>query len=297
MKQGRRSFAQCGNTHFCRTSADDVSRIDGDDSVHGMGGADRKSYPVAGNVDAVPNPIRDIAGVETLEDLGRALRHLRRREARQRGDAELTYRQLAAKTGWSYGAIGQYFSGKVLPSTERFDTLIRLLGATWAEQGALATARDRVEEHRRGTGEVPPPGRPDLAEVVASCTELAVAARADLVENLARLQRLVELVDDGPGAPPADPGYPPDGDGTGGRPPPPPGSLPRKLARSVKRTRSARLIRRSGTLPAGHDEPCEAAAPPGGGAVVDPSGAPTGAGGRDGAAPRGTQSTIASPSR
>jgi tetratricopeptide (TPR) repeat protein len=37
----------------------------------------------------------------------------------------------------------------VLPPTGRFDTLITLLGASSAEQGALATARDRVEENRR----------------------------------------------------------------------------------------------------------------------------------------------------
>jgi hypothetical protein len=45
--------------------------------------------------------------------------------------------------------IGDYFAGKVLPPTDRFDQLIRLLGATPAEQGVLATARDRVEELRR----------------------------------------------------------------------------------------------------------------------------------------------------
>ncbi|MCA1704618.1 MAG: AAA family ATPase, partial [Actinobacteria bacterium] len=66
-------------------------------------------------------------------------------------DTPLTYRELAAKTGWSRGIIGEYFAGHVLPPTDRFDELIRLLGATPAEQGALATARDRVEEHRRDT--------------------------------------------------------------------------------------------------------------------------------------------------
>src|SRR6185437_4164379 len=43
----------------------------------------------------------------------------------------------------------EYLAGRVLPPTDRFDTLVRLLGATPAEQGALATARDRVEEARR----------------------------------------------------------------------------------------------------------------------------------------------------
>ena len=84
-----------------------------------------------------------------MADLGRLLRGLRHRQARRRGESRLTYRELAAKTGWSHGIIGEYFAGNVLPPTDRFDVLIRLLGATAAEQGALATARDRVEEYRR----------------------------------------------------------------------------------------------------------------------------------------------------
>lgn len=87
-----------------------------------------------------------VAQVVTVAELGR----LRRRQARRAGEAALTYRELAGKTGWSRGIIGEYFAGHVLPPTDRFDELIRLLGATAAEQGALATARDRVEEHRRG---------------------------------------------------------------------------------------------------------------------------------------------------
>ncbi|WP_238019727.1 tetratricopeptide repeat protein [Dactylosporangium sp. AC04546] len=47
--------------------------------------------------------------------------------------------------------IGGYLSGQVLPPTDRFDALVRLLGATPAEQGALATARDRVADARRQT--------------------------------------------------------------------------------------------------------------------------------------------------
>lgn len=91
------------------------------------------------------------AGVEaqTLPELAGLLRQLRRREARQQGETLLTYRQLAAKTGWSRGIIGEYFAGNILPPPDRFDVLIRLLGATPAEQGVLATARDRVEERRR----------------------------------------------------------------------------------------------------------------------------------------------------
>jgi tetratricopeptide (TPR) repeat protein len=87
--------------------------------------------------------------VRSLADLGWMLRALRRRHARMNGGSELTYRELAAATGWSHGIVGEYLSGRVLPPTDRFDTLIRLLGATPAEQGALATARDRIEEARR----------------------------------------------------------------------------------------------------------------------------------------------------
>ncbi len=88
--------------------------------------------------------------MRTVADLAATLRELRRRHARRRGGAALTYRELAAATGWSHGIVGEYLAGRVLPPTDRFDVLVRLLGATPAEQGALATARDRVEEVRRG---------------------------------------------------------------------------------------------------------------------------------------------------
>ncbi|MEJ3743697.1 LysR substrate-binding domain-containing protein [Actinomycetes bacterium KLBMP 9797] len=87
--------------------------------------------------------------VHELGDLGRLLRELRRREARQRSGPELTYRDIAQKTGWSRGVIGAYFAGNVLPPIDRFDDLIRLLGATAAEQGVFASVRDVVEERRR----------------------------------------------------------------------------------------------------------------------------------------------------
>jgi tetratricopeptide (TPR) repeat protein len=96
--------------------------------------------------------LQGAADVKTVQDLARLLRQLRRREARREGETQLTYRELAAKTGWSRGVIGEYFGGHILPPTDRFDTLIRLLGATPAEQGALATARDLVEERRRTDG-------------------------------------------------------------------------------------------------------------------------------------------------
>jgi tetratricopeptide (TPR) repeat protein len=86
------------------------------------------------------------ADVRTVADLAGLLRRLRRRQARRRRDSELTYRELAEKAGWSQAAVGEYFVGRTLPPVDRFDVLVVLLGATPAEQGALATARDRVEE-------------------------------------------------------------------------------------------------------------------------------------------------------
>ncbi|GAA1764566.1 tetratricopeptide repeat protein [Luedemannella helvata] len=87
--------------------------------------------------------------MHTLADLAGVLRDLRRRHARRTGGAPLSYRELAAAAGWSHGIIGEYLAGRVLPPTDRFDVLVRLLGASPTEQGALATARDRVEETRR----------------------------------------------------------------------------------------------------------------------------------------------------
>jgi hypothetical protein len=87
--------------------------------------------------------------VETLAELAKLIRKLRRREARRRNGAELTYRDLAAIAGWSHGIVGEYLTGRALPPTDRFDVLIRILGASPAEQGPLATARDRAEESRR----------------------------------------------------------------------------------------------------------------------------------------------------
>src|SRR5690349_17091074 len=129
-----------------------------------------------------PEPGPDTAGVATLPQLAHLLRQLRRREARQRGAAELTCRELAAKTGWSHGIIARYFAAEAMPPIDRFDVLVRLLGASPAEQGELATAFDRVEDGRRtGTREgpvappavvprqLPPAGR----HFVGRATELA----------------------------------------------------------------------------------------------------------------------------
>jgi transcriptional regulator with XRE-family HTH domain len=126
--------------------------------------------------------------VHTLPDLAQLLRQLRRRHARHRGDSELTYRELAAKTGWSQAAVWEYLAGRTLPSTDRFDDLVRLFGATPAEQGALATARDRVEELRRR--EQPAAHPPD--QVVPR--QLPPAVR-HFVGRLSELDTLTELAD------------------------------------------------------------------------------------------------------
>ena len=87
--------------------------------------------------------------VRSAKELAQVLRALRRRHARHRHDSELTYRELATQTGWSHAAVAEYLTGRTLPPTDRLDVLIRLLGANSVEQGAIATARDRVEELRR----------------------------------------------------------------------------------------------------------------------------------------------------
>jgi len=120
------------------------------------------------------------AAVTTLDGLGRLLRELRRRQARQHGRSPVTYRELAVTTGWSHGVVGAYLSGQVLPPTDRFDVLIRLLGATPAEQGRLATARDRVEEGRRAVP-APAPGPRQLPAALP-----AFAGRAETLAGLDR---------------------------------------------------------------------------------------------------------------
>lgn len=103
--------------------------------------------PVAGGASSVM--VAEAATASTVGELAGLLRRLHRRDGRQRGDSPLTYRELATRIGWSHGVIGDYFAGKVLPPTDRFDVLVEVLGATDAERGVLATARDRVEERRR----------------------------------------------------------------------------------------------------------------------------------------------------
>ncbi|MEU8087103.1 tetratricopeptide repeat protein [Micromonospora sp. NPDC049101] len=125
----------------------------------------------------------DATGAQTLDDLAGLLRALRRRHARQLGGGELTYRELAARTGWSHTAIAEYLTGKTLPPTDRLDDLARLLGATPAEQGALATARDRIDESRRRA-----PRAPD--RLVPRQLPADVARLAGRDDELARLDKL-----------------------------------------------------------------------------------------------------------
>ncbi|MFY1637239.1 helix-turn-helix domain-containing protein [Solwaraspora sp. WMMB335] len=103
----------------------------------------------------------DVAAASTLDELARLLRALRRRHARSLGHRVLSYRVLAAEAGWSHTAVAEYFAGKTLPPTDRFDVLVGLLGASPIERGALASARDRVDERRRAgpsTGAAGPTG-------------------------------------------------------------------------------------------------------------------------------------------
>ncbi|HEU5331798.1 MAG TPA: tetratricopeptide repeat protein [Actinocrinis sp.] len=98
----------------------------------------------------------------TAQDLAGLLRDLRRRHARSRRDSTLTYRELAAKTGWSQTAIAEYFTARTLPPTDRFDALLEVLGAVPAERRALANARDRIEEaNRRTRGRRSPDAAPE----------------------------------------------------------------------------------------------------------------------------------------
>ncbi|WP_433788643.1 NB-ARC domain-containing protein [Actinoplanes sp. CA-252034] len=129
----------------------------------------------------------DLADVRTVEELATLLRRLRRRQARQQSRPELTYREIADLAGWSHGIIGEYLSGRILPSPDRFDVLAALLGASPSERGRLATARDRVDDARRtltrigSTGPPHPVPRqipPDVPSFVGRATALDVLHRA-----------------------------------------------------------------------------------------------------------------------
>ncbi|BEL06387.1 BTAD domain-containing putative transcriptional regulator [Actinoplanes sichuanensis] len=120
------------------------------------------------------------AQVATIDDLAKLLRTLRARAAGP------SYRDIAARAGWSTGIIGAYLSGKTLPPAGRFDMLVRLLGATEQEIGPLRAARDRAEENRGGV-------RPDTGpRPVVRQLPGDVPAFTGRTEALATLDRLFQ---------------------------------------------------------------------------------------------------------
>ncbi|GIH02553.1 hypothetical protein Rhe02_06200 [Rhizocola hellebori] len=127
--------------------------------------------------------------VDTLADLAKLLRQLRRRHARLGDGRELTYREIAAKTGWSPAMVGSYLTGTALPPTDRFDVLVCLFGAGPKEQGALATARDRVAEGRHQTETPQRSGSAD--PIVPRQLPLPVAGFTGRAEHLASLDTVL----------------------------------------------------------------------------------------------------------
>jgi tetratricopeptide (TPR) repeat protein len=133
------------------------------------------------------------AAVRTAADLARVLRELRRRHARRLRVPVLTYRTIADRTGWSVSTIGGYFTGTRLASVDRFDELIRLLGAAPDEQGALATARELAAGSRPVTELADAPvGAPGNATTAVPRTLPArVFGFAGRLAELARLDALL----------------------------------------------------------------------------------------------------------
>jgi transcriptional regulator with XRE-family HTH domain len=142
----------------------------------------------------------DVSAFHSGAHIARLLRDLRRREARQRGDSPLTYRELAAKTGWSRSLIARYFTGQALPQTDRFDVLVQVLGAAPAELGALATARDRVEEDRHS--DVSDPSGPIGSRPTPSLAPRTLPAPPGLfvgrAAELRTLDAALQVATDGP---------------------------------------------------------------------------------------------------
>ncbi|HEV2637647.1 MAG TPA: tetratricopeptide repeat protein [Actinocrinis sp.] len=136
------------------------------------------------------------AGAWSLEDVAELLRTLRRRHARAQRDSSLTYRELAARTGWSQAAIAEYFTARTLPPTDRFDALIEVLGAAPGELRALADARDRAEENQRQAKKRRPAGS-DALSPAASGPAVVVPRQlpADTALFTGREQELGHLLD------------------------------------------------------------------------------------------------------
>lgn len=83
------------------------------------------------------------------EDLGYSLERLRQRHAWRKHAAKLSYRLLAARTGYAYSTISEYFTGRVLPPSDRLYTIAALLGADEAELRAFAALRENLDTRRR----------------------------------------------------------------------------------------------------------------------------------------------------
>ena len=173
------------------------------DAGHGIAwfGAAVTFGPAAGGRSPIPDGsdiTAQVGAVRTAADLARVLRELRRREARARRSPELTYGDIADRTGWSVPAIGGYFLGTKLASAERLDALVRLLGATPVEQGAFATARDRLMDARSTAGDR---ARADAAAGRAAVVPRMLPARVrgftGRLHQLAVLDGMLKATDSG----------------------------------------------------------------------------------------------------
>src|SRR5688572_16306267 len=96
----------------------------------------------------------------SMVDLALLLRRLRQRDAQTRDAAERTHHELATGLGCSAAQVGFYLGGVAVPPADRLDYLARSLGATPAEQRALAAARDRAAKAMSVSGPSAAPSLP-----------------------------------------------------------------------------------------------------------------------------------------
>jgi tetratricopeptide (TPR) repeat protein/transcriptional regulator with XRE-family HTH domain len=125
-------------------------------------------------------PSARAAAVRTAADLAALLRDLRQRAA----GADLSYRQIAHRTGTSAAAVGAYLTGTRVPPADRLRRLAALFGADAAEQAALAAARERVVSGRTAPA---PAGLPAPRTLPAP-----VSGFVGRAAQLAALDRLAE---------------------------------------------------------------------------------------------------------
>ena len=126
--------------------------------------------------------------VATIDDLALLLRTLRQRSPDQ---TPASYREVAARTGWSPSIVGAYLTGRTLPSADRFDRLVRLFGVTADEIGPLRAARDRVEEGRVAHRAGPRQRQGAAPEQVARQLPGDIPAFMGRADALATLDRLL----------------------------------------------------------------------------------------------------------